>query len=142
MILVLEPQASLALIRARSLPHAHQQGQEACGLLCGHSAANRIHVVRSVKVTNRSPQAGRFELCPNGWMRAERAARNLALQVIGVWHTHPNAAAVPSLSDLHDGWSDRPSVIVGRDGIRAWSRMGGSWTELQVHYCDEPAERV
>jgi proteasome lid subunit RPN8/RPN11 len=64
-------------------------------------------------------------LLPEDVLRSERRARELKLDVIGYYHSHPNAAAIPSQYDLEHAlpvWSYViVSVINGKaTDIRSW----------------------
>lgn len=68
----------------------------------------------------------RFFVSPRDQMLAEKRARTLGFQVVGVYHTHPNHPAVPSPFDRSVAWEGWSYVIVSvRDGqvaeFRSWS---------------------
>jgi proteasome lid subunit RPN8/RPN11 len=68
----------------------------------------------------------RFFVSPREQMLAEKRARAMGLQVVGVYHTHPNHPAVPSAFDRSIAWEGWSYVIVSvREGEVAEFR---SWT--------------
>jgi proteasome lid subunit RPN8/RPN11 len=87
---------------------------ECCGLLVGEGPQDalpadqggvwRVHrAVPSPNVTVRDGTHGRhdrFEVDPQVLLSTHRAARAEGLAVIGHYHSHPDVAAVPSLTDL------------------------------------------
>ncbi|MFW6198581.1 MAG: M67 family metallopeptidase, partial [Acidobacteriota bacterium] len=71
----------------RGYPH------EVCGLLLGRHLDDGVLVERAVRVPNRSPdrRADRYVLDPLGFLRFERLAEGRGLEVVGIWHTHPDS---------------------------------------------------
>ncbi len=83
----------------------------------------------------------RFAIAPEALLRAQKAARAAGLAVIGYYHSHPDAAAVPSAADLSAAWPEVSYLIVelgpeGVGGLRSWrlDRASGAWVEEQVEY--------
>lgn len=107
--------------------------EEACGIVLGRGG-----VVRDiVSMTNqaRRPE-DHFVLDPLEYMHAERDAGQRGLEVIGVWHSHPDGEAVPSETDRRAAWPEWLYLIVGSPGdaqaeIRAW-RLHGSHFQEEV----------
>ena len=104
---------------------------EACGLLVGERATDGVHVREVVHLSNAAPARSEdlFELDPQEHLAVEQAALAAGLEVVGVWHSHPDSAARPSATDTeraYEGWS---YPIVGfaahgaRRELRSW-RMG------------------
>ena len=71
---------------------------ECCGLLIGASGGGAI--VEAVRTRNVSADPNRFEINPEDHIKARRAARQRALDVLGFYHSHPHSAATPSETDL------------------------------------------
>jgi proteasome lid subunit RPN8/RPN11 len=100
---------------------------ESCGLLIGERS-NGASIVRHVTHANNlntERARDRYELDPQDFLAAEEAARMQGLEVLGVWHTHPDHPAMPSETDRAAAWPDFSYVIleVGGDGVRelrAW----------------------
>jgi proteasome lid subunit RPN8/RPN11 len=87
---------------AASYPH------EGCGLLLGTSDDGRNTVVAAVAVANvwpvESEKSERFAIAPDEWARIQLEAED-GLDVIGVFHSHPNHPPVASPRDLQwSGW--------------------------------------
>lgn len=56
---------------------------------------------------NLAPGEGCFDLDPGTLVAAERDARARGLEIVGIWHSHADAAARLSRADLavaYDGW--------------------------------------
>src|ERR1700712_3452716 len=93
---------------------------EVCGFLYGKENEDGTRTVREAKEVINS-KAGdkrrRFEISPRDYMQAERYAADQDLDLLGVYHSHPNHPAIPS---EHDRIAAQPFfsyVIVSvRDG--------------------------
>jgi proteasome lid subunit RPN8/RPN11 len=71
-------------------------------------------------------EARRFLVSPRDTMLSMKRARGAGLDLVGVYHTHPNHPAVPSDFDRDAAWPDWSYVIVSvRDGqvadFRSWA---------------------
>lgn len=67
----------------------------------------------------------RYEVAPEELVRVQRDARAAGLEVLGYYHSHPDAEPVPSETDREAGWPWYVYVIVrvagGRAGaVTAW----------------------
>ncbi|HXV76962.1 MAG TPA: M67 family metallopeptidase [Candidatus Polarisedimenticolaceae bacterium] len=137
----------LRRLARRGYPH------EVCGLLVGRSDRHATRVARISRARNLATDRlrDRFELDPTDYLRADREARRDGLDVVGVWHTHPDHPARPSATDLASAWPELSYVIVsvGVDGvrqIRCWRLDGGRFVEQPLAHAPdrfgEPTERT
>jgi len=101
----------------------HGQGalpNECCGFLLGHDQNGVRRIVSVVPAINeRIPQQqhNRFSITPEAYMKADKAAREQKLELLGFYHSHPNAPARPSQYDLDHAWPVYSYLIVSvRDG--------------------------
>ena len=89
---------------------------EACGLLIGKFAdGNAKTVHEAFPISNareESAKRNRFFITPDELLRGERYAREKKLDVIGFYHSHPEAPAVPSQYDLEHAWPTYSYIIV------------------------------
>lgn len=101
---------------------------ECCGFMYGAEAADgNRDVTVAVPVHNSATEnrKRRFEVSAKDYMQAERYAIDNNLQLLGVYHSHPNHPAIPS---EHDRVAAQPwfsyviiSVIDGQvDHSRSW----------------------
>lgn len=93
---------------------------ECCGFLLGHDT-HAVRQIQSVQpATNdreQSVQHNRFVINPEVFMKVDRAARRQGWDLLGVYHSHPNASARPSQYDLEHAWPVYSYLIVSvRDG--------------------------
>lgn len=136
---------SAALVLPRVLRRAMERHalrgspQEVCGLLLGRPST-RGAVVRCVypaRNLNEDRPHERFELHPGDLVAAEEAARAADQEVLGVYHSHPGHAAVPSEADRHGAWSGWSyailSVLAGEvREVRSWLLVDGSFDEQRI----------
>jgi proteasome lid subunit RPN8/RPN11 len=112
---------------------------EACGLLLGirETASARIEsVVGLPNRTEQNPQM-HYQIDPLDFLRLDREAQLRGLEVIGVWHSHPDGSATPSATDRALAWPDWCYLIAGRDDngkhdLRAWRFRNDRTTEDRV----------
>jgi proteasome lid subunit RPN8/RPN11 len=106
--------------------------REACGLLLGRRSSAGTEVVEVREARNLAARSDRFELDPTDHFAAEEAARALELEVVGLWHSHPDHPPVPSAADRAHREAAWSSVIVsvradGATELRAWRWEGTSF---------------
>jgi proteasome lid subunit RPN8/RPN11 len=101
---------------------------EVCGLLLGRLADDGwdVHDIRPVANLNRERATDRFQLDPAGYQAADRELRGSGLEIIGVYHSHPDCPARPSPADLAGAWEGFAYPIVSiADGtaldVRCWA---------------------
>lgn len=117
--------AVLDAVRAdleRAYPH------EGCGLLVGR-------VESAAQVLDRAPAdnrrlaewaaARRYLIDPDEFLRLSREAAERGLEIVGVYHSHPDAAAVPSAYDREHAWPWYCYLIVGIR--RGFAREARAW---------------
>jgi proteasome lid subunit RPN8/RPN11 len=110
----------------------HAEGgypNEVCGILLGRDLDGRRAILNAMPIENsfeRDEQYHRFSITPQAMFAAERLARRDRMDVLGVYHSHPNAPARPSEYDReHAAWTAWTYVILSvQDGhatdMRAW----------------------
>lgn len=103
--------------RTRVREHAEASyPDECCGLLVGACIGDWIRVHRAAPVTNDAADTrDRYEISPKAYVRIDREARAHGLDVVGVYHSHPDAPAEPSATDLAAAWPGYAYVIVPVD---------------------------
>lgn len=104
---------------ARHAVAAHPE--ECCGLLLGTLDDEGRKLVRDLLPISNEREAGarrnRFLIGPMEMLRGERHARSLGLDVIGIYHSHPDVPAVPSAFDLDHAWPVYSYIIVRSTAI-------------------------
>lgn len=118
--------------------------EECCGLLLGHLTPDRsskqiVKIWETVNAWNPEVETDlnaiiphgtgkrdRFWIAPQDLLTAQRYARDHQLNIIGVYHSHPDHPAVPSESDRLLAWSAYSYLILSvQSGIvsdyRCWT---------------------
>ena len=107
-------------IRSADLENIKQHGEkdypyECCGFLIGQYNDNIKSVSATLPVENsreKENRHNRFLIPPQEYIRAERQARAQNLDIIGFYHSHPDAEARPSQYDLDHSWPVYSYLIV------------------------------
>lgn len=85
--------------RRELIADVERSSEERCGFLIGYHAGARI-VTAVLPATNvAADRHVRFAVDPLEYLRAEKYAASNRLELLGVYHSHPNSAAVPSETD-------------------------------------------
>lgn len=110
--------------------------REACGFLLGRRAGDQVEVVevRAARNLVAAEAPRRFLVDPVDHLAAEDEARALGLELVGVWHSHPDEPARPSDLDragAQPGWSHAILSVdrVGATDLRSWKLVGGRFVE-------------
>jgi proteasome lid subunit RPN8/RPN11 len=75
---------------------------ECCGFFYGNEdASGNRRITHALPVNNakEGDKRKRFEISPKDYLGAERFAEENGLQLLGVYHSHPNHPAIPSEQD-------------------------------------------
>lgn len=91
---------------------------ECCGLLLGAAGGNKNEVMETVKAENLNHERAhdRYELNPQDFLKADRYGREKNMQIVGIYHSHPDHPARPSAVDTERAWEGYSYVIVGVEG--------------------------
>jgi proteasome lid subunit RPN8/RPN11 len=123
--------------------------EEACGILIGKIENGSKNVIEVVPTNNawEKPELdfgtditdtigktkhSRYTIAPQDIFQAQKRARNLQLDIIGFFHSHPDYPAIPSDCDRSQAWeiysypivsvvqgkvSDLQSWVLDREGV-------------------------
>jgi proteasome lid subunit RPN8/RPN11 len=77
---------------------------ECCGAMLGRVNGDAKEVLAAMKLENSSAgsQAARYELRPADLLAADKEARRLGMDMIGIYHSHPDCDAYFSKTDLEN----------------------------------------
>jgi proteasome lid subunit RPN8/RPN11 len=110
---------------------------EACGFLFGKD--QQIKEIQVVNNVHPGSQLRRFQISPSDFMKAEKHALKKELDLIGIYHSHPNHPARPSETDRVNALPGLSYVIVSV--IDGKAKVISSWTLNQDRKFDfEPLE--
>lgn len=101
---------------------------ECCGFLLGQLDGTAKHVLTTVPVANEreaTEKYHRFFIGPDTYQRCERQARERGMEVLGFYHSHPDAPARPSQYDIKHAWPWYSYIIVSvmkgkSDRLTSW----------------------
>ena len=114
---------------------------ECCGFMFGYEEAsgNRV-VTQALPIHNSATEnrKRRFEISPRDYLKGEQYALDNELQLLGIYHSHPNHPAVPSEHDriAAQPWFSYVIISVGEDGVknaRSWVLNNNSQFDEEVY---------
>jgi len=88
---------------------------EACGLLAGKNG--RVELTLGIYNAERSPV--RFRMEPRAQWRALQRIEAAGLELVGIYHSHPNGPDRPSPTDIAESMYPVAQII--------WVRVDGEW---------------
>jgi proteasome lid subunit RPN8/RPN11 len=114
-----DPAAKVLKIADALVRRIHAHGvetypHECCGALLGRDAEDSREVLDLLPLANRrddSPR-NRFEITSSDVQMAEKTAREKGIELIGWYHSHPDAPARPSEFDREHAWPWYSYIIV------------------------------
>jgi proteasome lid subunit RPN8/RPN11 len=89
---------------------------ECCGVMLGRQVDGKRIVDQLVEIENQwdeEERRRRFLITPQQYMRAEKQAREAGLDLLGFYHSHPDAPARPSEFDREHAWPFYSYLIAG-----------------------------
>ena len=109
-----------AAVRRAILQHARRERpNECCGFLLGRGAEIRFASAMA-NVAPRPAHAYRIDSREHIALRRVLRTVEPALEIVGVYHSHPSGSARPSAQDVHEAhYPDWIHLIVGFSGRRA-----------------------
>jgi len=79
--------------------------EECCGFLVGvDSTLRTVHRILSAPNANGESRRNRYNIDPMDFIKADEEARRSNLNLVGIYHSHPDAPARPSQFDLEHAW--------------------------------------
>lgn len=113
---------------------------ECCGVLLGTEAEGEkfvaaLHATRNAHARGRER---RYLIAPEELLEAERAARGRGMDVIGYYHSHPDAAASPSDTDRAHAWPWASYLIVSVTRGRARAMTAWVFYDPDAPFTREP----
>jgi proteasome lid subunit RPN8/RPN11 len=113
---------------------------ECCGIMLGCRVEAEKNVVEVIPTENvwgsesssdfgshnsEHGQSRRYAIAPKAMLQAEKKAREMKLEIIGIYHSHPDYPAIPSEFDREFAWQEYSYVIISTlqgkaDCINSW----------------------
>lgn len=118
------------------LDHARREpGIECCGLLAGRAGT----ITRAIPAPNAANEpAQTYEIATKEIVRLMREIRAEGLELLGIYHSHPNGKGEPSETDIASaGYPDAAYFIIlskpdAEQAVRAFSIRDGEAAELEI----------
>ena len=76
-----------------------QQPSESCAMLLGKKVANDWNVKEVFLTENIDNSQPNFTISPEELLQGYQLAEKMQLELVGVFHSHPNSDAIPSNTD-------------------------------------------
>ncbi|MEH1873622.1 M67 family metallopeptidase [Nostoc sp.] len=115
--------------------------EECCGIILGYLASGGKIVVEVIPTENAwnteavaefagehtaESKRRQYAIAPEVMLKIQREARNKSLNIIGIFHSHPDHVAIPSECDRLYAWQGYSYIIVsvqnGKAGeLQSWS---------------------
>jgi proteasome lid subunit RPN8/RPN11 len=113
---------------------------EACGLLGGKMEGDRTMVRQLVPLPNeRSDSArNRYLIDPEAFRRAQTALDGEGLEIVGVYHSHPDHAAEPSTFDREHAWPRLSYIIVAVTAGHSGDMKSWRLSDDRAAFTEEP----
>ena len=102
---------------------------ECCGLLVGNSnnSGKVVHKIYSVENKNKVRAVDRYEIDSKEFDEVDREATKKGLNIIGIYHSHPDHPAVPSAFDKEcaNAWTEYSYIIISvkngkEEELKSW----------------------
>lgn len=106
-------------LSSEQVAHIERQAHAAspfewCGALTGSAREEVVSVTGIIRLTNSDRRPDRFSISDSEIRRAQQAAAEQELELVGIVHTHPSSPADPSQTDRESMKHSRyPWLIVG-----------------------------
>jgi len=115
------------------------QPDEVCGLLGGRwqSETGEVSAVIPLANSAATPRTN-YLVEPRAFVDAYQRLERSGDDLIGIYHSHPHGAAIPSATDVAEAtWPDIPYLIIGFPGastpdIRAWNLKRGAAAPVEL----------
>jgi proteasome lid subunit RPN8/RPN11 len=113
---------------------------EACGVLVGERNDHNVSIARAVLTRNANTERprDRYELQAEDLLAADRSAEVDGLEIVGIWHTHPDHPAHPSEADRAQAWRGWSYLILSVEAGRVVDRR--SWRLIDNAFEEEIIE--
>ncbi len=108
---------------------------EGCGLLGGKVEEEIFFITKSWAVTNAWPfpeeRKRRFALDPKEFLQTEREAKKMNIEIVGIYHSHPNYPAQPSEFDAQNAWEGYLYLILSLISEKVIDVKAYQWRDVK-----------
>ncbi|MCV3212240.1 M67 family metallopeptidase [Plectonema radiosum NIES-515] len=118
--------------------------EECCGIMLGYLANESKTVVEVIPTENawsgEDSKRRRYAIAPEIMLKVQTYARSCSLNIIGIYHSHPDNPATPSESDRVQAWQEYSYIIVSVPNGKALELK--SWHLDDNHQFQEEAIEI
>ena len=131
----------ISSVTLKAIAHAAAAAypEEGCGLLIGTIREDTVEIASSRPSQNVAEEnrRKRYTVNPLAIVHAQRAASQSGMDVVGVYHSHPDHAASPSAQDAVCALEYFVYIIVPVNAglpntSRAWQFVDGAFCEMEL----------
>lgn len=112
---------------------ARRAPEEACGLLAGQRLENLLHASRLFITTNRLHSATNYQIDPYEQLAAFNQMDELGLELVAIYHSHPQGPDEPSPTDLAQAYYPEAAYLIWSDQGRGWACAAFAIQQGQVY---------
>lgn len=115
----------------RSEAEAHSP-EEACGLLAGEIIGDRYDARLVLPITNMLHSRVRYQLDPQEQLNAFNYIEEQHLELVGIYHSHPNGPDTPSPTDIAEAYYPEAVQLIWSHRTEEWRAYAYLIQEGQV----------
>ena len=136
MTLVLDPRQATAIRQHGEADYPH----EACGLMGGKVEGERTVIVRLVPLANQRTDSARnrYLIDPDAFRLAQADLDHDGLEIVGIYHSHPDHLPEPSAFDREHAWPRLSYAIVAVTAGRAGDMRSWRLSDDRTAFSEEP----
>lgn len=112
---------------------------ETCGLLLGKIDGDVRTAFGAFETPNANPDRknDRYEIAPEDYLKAEKKAEQFGLEIVGVYHSHPDHPDRPSQFDEERAFEGFSYIILSVNkgkvvSYRSWELVDGKFREEEI----------
>ena len=136
-------------IRDAMFAQARQElPNECCGWLAGKREAGMVRVFKRYPLKNTAASPTKFSANGPDLPAADRDMREMGLELLAIYHSHPTSDPIPSKTDLAESYYGPEIVnfIISLKGpepvMRGWQLMESSFSEIEWDLTSDNAAYV
>ena len=113
---------------------------ECCGLMIGTMSRGErsVETFRKCRNLNTERARDRYEMDPLDMLRVQREFESGPLDIVGIYHSHPDHPSRPSQTDTDRAWPDYSYVIISVQGGTVASANSWVLNEAEHWFNEEP----
>jgi proteasome lid subunit RPN8/RPN11 len=117
---------------------------ECCGVLVGHIQGETKLALKSYPIENlnRERARDRYNMDPVGFIKVEKQIAQEGLEIVGIYHSHPDHPPRPSKTDLEYAWAIYSYIIVAVAGGTQIEAKNWCLNDSGDEFLEEPYEVV